>query len=70
MQWKLKNVICPDYVSSGYFRLWNMVHVVHTLSEDYFKCWLDRHCNHCIYMSDICMYGEKVREVSYGTTGS
>ena len=39
-----------------YYSYWNAVHKDHSMSQDYFECWLDRNCNQCKYMSDVCMF--------------
>lgn len=42
----------------NYSAMWFKCHVSHTITQEEFDKWLEEHCYKCIYMSDVCMYGE------------
>lgn len=41
-----------------YTEYWMKANMEGTLSEEDWYKWYDAHCGKCIYMCEICMYGE------------
>ena len=42
-----------DYVCNA-----NEYKLLREISEEEFEQWYDEHCANCIYMNEICMFGE------------